>query len=497
MLRSSRLTAAVVALAVLIVASGTATVVAAPAREPVTGKPSRELDWKSCGDKGECAQLTVPLDYQHPDNGQTLKVALFRLRATDRKHRIGSLLMNPGGPGAPGAEFVRSIESVLPDEIRKRFDVIGFDPRGSGETHPVKCRDNLDDVFTLDYSPDTQDERARLDAGLQQLAQSCEQRSGDVLPYVSSEDTARDMDRIRRAVGDKALTYVGYSYGTYIGTLYAKLFPKQVRTLVFDGALDPNLSGVDLALQQAVGFERSLDAFLAQCARNNRCPFYNAGDPAGAFDRLMAQVDAQALPARNKRVLGGGEFDLAVAQALYAGDAGYMQLEQALAAAQRGDGDRMLRLADQYTGRRRDGTYDSSQPAFWAIGCLDGPVIGGPDAFQAAEDRFRAAAPRMGVPLLNAGLICAYWPVPPEPSPAPVRIDGTPPIVVIGTTNDPATPVQWAESLAREISSGVLLTAEGTQHTSFLLADNACVDSKVISYLVDRKPPPDHTMCPH
>jgi pimeloyl-ACP methyl ester carboxylesterase len=465
------------------------------ATKSAVGKPSLELDWKGCGDEGECAQLTVPLDYQRPDNGQTLKVALFRLRATDRKHRIGSLLMNPGGPGAPGAEFVRSIESVLPDEIRKRFDVIGFDPRGSGETHPVKCRDNLDDVFTLDYSPDTADERARLDAGLQQLAQSCEQRSGDVLRYVSSENTARDMDRIRRAVGDKALTYVGYSYGTYIGTLYAELFPKKVRALVFDGALDPNLTGVDLALQQAVGFERSLDAFLAQCSRNNRCPFYNAGDSAGAFDRLMAQVDAQPLPGRNSRVLGGGEFDLAVAQALYAGDAGYAQLEQALAAAQRGDGDRMLRLADEYTGRRRDGTYDSSQPAYWAIGCLDGPVIGGPDAFQAAEARFRAAAPRIGVPLLNAGLICAYWPVPPEPSPAPVQIDGTPPILVIGTTHDPATPLQWAEGLAGEISSGVLLTAEGTQHTSFLLADNTCVDGKVIKYLLDRTPPSNQTKC--
>jgi pimeloyl-ACP methyl ester carboxylesterase len=495
MLRSSRVTAAVVALAVLIVAPGAPTAAATPARASTAEKPSLELNWRGCGDEGQCAQLTVPLDYQQPANGQTLKVALFRLRATDRKHRIGSLLMNPGGPGAAGTEFVRSVGSVLPDEIRKRFDIIGFDPRGSGDTHPVKCRDDLDDVFTLDYSPDTPDERARLDAGLQQLAQSCEQRSGEVLPYVSSENTARDMDRIRRAVGDKALSYVGYSYGTYIGTLYAKLFPKRVRALVFDGALDPNLTGVELALQQAVGFEQALDGFLGQCSRNNRCPFYNAGDPAGAFDRLIAQVDAQPLPGRRDRMLGGGEFDLAVAQALYAGDSGYAQLEQALAAAQRGDGDKMLRLADQYTGRRRDGTYDSSQPAFWAIGCLDGPVIGGPDAFQAAEPQFRAAAPRIGVPLLNAGLICAYWPVPPEPSPAPVRIADTPPIVVIGTTHDPATPVQWAEGLAMEISSGVLLTAEGTQHTSFLLAGNACVDAKVIKYLVDRTPPPNRTKC--
>jgi pimeloyl-ACP methyl ester carboxylesterase len=458
-------------------------------------KPTPKLDWQDCGSDGECAKLTVPLDYKQPDNGKTIQVSLFRVRAQDSNRRIGSLLVNPGGPGAPGAEFVRSFSSVLPEQIRERFDVIGFDPRGAGETHPVKCRDNLDDVFGLDYSPETPEERAQLGAGLQQLAEQCEQRSGDVLPYVSSENTARDMDRIRRAVGDKKLTYVGYSYGTYIGTLYAKFFPKKVRALVLDGAIDPNLSGVQIGLEQAVGFERSLDAFLAQCSQNNRCPFYNGGDSAGAFDRLAARVDTQPLPARNGRTLGGGQFDLGVAQALYAGEEGFAQLEQALAAAQRGDGGRLLRLSDQYTGRRRDGTYDSSQPAFWAIGCLDGPVIGGPDAFQAAEAQFRAAAPRVGVALLNAGLVCAYWKVPPVKSLAPIRVNGTPPIMVIGTTNDPATPLQWAEALAKEISSGVLLVAEGTQHTAFVTAFNSCVDDAAVKYLVDLAPPADGTKC--
>jgi pimeloyl-ACP methyl ester carboxylesterase len=437
----------------------------------------------------------VPLDYANPDNGKTMKIALLRVRATDSKHRIGSLLMNPGGPGAPGAEFVDSIASVLPDEIRERFDIVGFDPRGTGESSPVKCRDNLDDIFSLDYSPDTPDERASLGAGLDELAQQCEQRSGAMLPYVSSANTARDMDRIRQAVGDKKLTYIGYSYGTYIGTLYAKLFPTKVRALVLDGAIDPNLSAVEIGVEQAVGFERALNAFLEQCSRNNRCPFYNAGDSAGAFDRLAAEIDAHPLPAAGGRELGGGEFDLGVAQALYSGKSGFPQLEEALALAQRGNGERLLELSDQYTGRRRDGTYDSSQPAFWAIGCLDGPTIGGPDAFQAAEARFAAAAPRVGVALLNAGLICAYWKVPPVKSVAPIKIEGTPAILVIGTTNDPATPLKWSEGLANEISSGVLLVAEGTQHTAFVTAFNACVDDNVVKYVVDREPPPNGTKC--
>ena len=468
-----------------------ATTHASPATAPATAP---KLDWKSCSDGSECAKLTVPLDYEHPGNGKTMKVALLRVRATDRKQRIGSLLMNPGGPGAPGTKFARDFASILPDEITKRFDIVGFDPRGSGETSPVKCEDNLDGVFSADYSPDTPAERADLDTKLQQLAQSCQARSGDLLPYVSSESTVRDMDRIRQAVGDKKLTYVGYSYGTYLGTLYAKLFPKKVRALVLDGAIDPNLSAVEIGSEQAGGFERSLDAFLANCSANRRCPFYNAGNSAGAFDQLAAQIDAQPLAAGG-RTLGGGEFDLGVAQALYSGRAGYPQLEQALAAALRGDGARLLGLSDEYTGRHDDGTYDSSQPAFWAIGCRDGPSVGGPDAYEAAEPQFSAAAPRVGVALLNAGLICAYWPVPPVKNVAPIRVDGTPPILVIGTTNDPATPLKWAQGLAGELSSGVLLTAEGTQHTSFATAGNSCVDDKVTSYLVDLQPPPNDTKC--
>ncbi|HYV58874.1 MAG TPA: alpha/beta hydrolase [Acidimicrobiia bacterium] len=482
-------------LAVAFLSVAAAPVAGASTSTAPTTAPGSKLQWKGCGGGDECAKLTVPLDYDHPDNGRTIKVALLRIPATDRKKRIGSLLLNPGGPGAPGTQFARDFASVLPEELRQRFDVVGFDPRGSGGTSPVKCEDDLDPVFSADYSPDTPAERADLDMRLQQLAQSCEARSGDELPYVSSESTARDMDRIRQAMGDKKLTYVGYSYGTYLGTLYAKLFPTKVRALVLDGAIDPNLSALDIGIEQAGGFERALDAFLVQCSQNRRCAFYSGGDAAGAFDRLAAQVDAQPIPAGQGRTLTGGEFDLGVAQALYSGKEGYSRFEQALAAAARGDGERLLALSDEYTGRQRDGTYDSSQPAFWAIGCRDGPAVGGPEAYEAAEAQFAAAAPRVGVALLNAGLVCAYWPVPPVPSVAPVQIDGTPPIVVIGTTNDPATPLKWAQGLASEISSGVLLTAEGTQHTAFVTAFNSCVDDHVVRYLVDLQPPPNDTMC--
>ncbi|HEV3135325.1 MAG TPA: alpha/beta hydrolase [Acidimicrobiia bacterium] len=475
--------------------SATAPQAGAATQPSLPKPPAPKLDWKGCGGDNECAKLTVPLDYDHPGNGKTIKVALLRVRATDQKKRIGSLLINPGGPGASGVKFAREFASILPDKIKSRFDIVGFDPRGSGSTVPIRCENNLDGVFSADYSPDTPAERADLATRLQQLAQSCEARSGNLLPYVSSESSVRDMDRIRQAVGDKKLTYLGYSYGTYLGTLYAKLFPDKVRALVLDGAIDPNLSAIEVGAEQAGGFERSLDAFLADCSANRRCSFYNGGDSAGAFDRLAAQVDAQPVPAGHGRTLGGGEFDLGVAQALYSGKEGYTRLDQALAAAAGGDGSRLLALSDEYTGRHNDGTYDSSQPAFWAIGCRDGPSVGGPDAYAAAEPQFSAAAPRVGVALLNAGLICAYWPVPPVANEAPVHVDGTPPILVVGTTNDPATPLKWAQGLSHELSSGVLLTAEGTQHTAFVTAFNQCVDDHVVTYLVDLRPPPAGTTC--
>ncbi len=495
-MRLRRISAAAVCVAIASLGvSVTASHAGAATSASTATAPTTKLDWKGCGGDNECAKLTVPLDYGHPDNGKTVKVALLRVRATDKKKRIGSLLINPGGPGASGVKFARDFASILPDQIKARFDIVGFDPRGSGNTAPVKCEDNLDGVFSADYSPDTPAERTDLDTRLQQLAQSCEARSGNLLPYVSSESTVRDMDRIRQAVGDKKLTYLGYSYGTYLGTLYAKLFPTKVRALVLDGAIDPNLSAVEIGAEQAGGFERSLDALLADCSANRQCAFYNAGDSAGAFDRLAAQVDAQPIPAGNGRTVSGGEFDLSVAQALYSGKEGYTRLEQALAAAARGDGARLLALSDEYTGRRDNGSYDSSQPAFWAIGCRDGPSVGGQDAYAAAEPQFAAAAPRVGVALLNAGLICAYWPVPPVANTAPIHVDGTPPIVVVGTTNDPATPLKWAQGLTQEISSGVLLTAEGTQHTAFVTAFNRCVDDHVVTYLVDLRPPPADTDC--
>jgi pimeloyl-ACP methyl ester carboxylesterase len=452
---------------------------------------SAGLNWQPCAD-GECATLQVPLDYSHPKR-KSIDVALFRIPATDPSRRIGSLIMNPGGPGEPGTEFLRMAAPAIPAEIRARFDVIGIDPRGTGGTIPVDCHSNLANFVAQDVTPDTPAERTKVDNAFKQFARACGQNNRGVLPFISTENTARDMDRVRQALGDAQLTYVGLSYGTYLGTLYANLFPKNVRAMVLDGAVDPKLNGVQFVRAQAVGFEQSLDSFLSQCSQDPSCPFSNGGDAAGAFDRLAAQVHAQPLVAPNGRTLGPGEFYYAVPQALYSGANGYQQLADALAAAQQGDATKLLALSDEYTGRHPDGTYDPLLQSYMAISCVDGPRIGDANAFRAAEPKLRAAAPRFGVAELNQYLACAYWPVRPVKRSASLRAEGAPPIVVVGTTHDPATPYNSAEALSKDLSSGDLVTVEGTRHTAFLF--NGCVQGVVTTYLSDLTAPPPGTRC--
>jgi pimeloyl-ACP methyl ester carboxylesterase len=492
-----------VALVLAVLAAAVAPAPASAATNPSTStstpasttKPAGKLHWRDCGN-AQCATLAVPLDEIHPDS-RTINLALVRVPARDQKHRIGSLLVNPGGPGASGVDFARGAADTFPSEIRDRFDIVGWDPRGVGKSSPVKCSDNLDDYYDLDFAPQTDAERTALVAGVQKLVDSCEADSGKLLPYLSSEYTARDMDRIRAAVGDRKLSYLGFSYGTYLGTLYAQDFPGKVRALVLDGAVDPALSASDQQVQQAVGFEQSLDDFLKSCSSDSTCAFERGGQSAGAYDALRARVEAQPIPGRGSdrgRELGGTEFDIAVTQALYAGKAQWPELAAALDHADHGDPTDLFALSDEYTGRSSDGTYDAIDNAFFAIGCPDGPPMDGLAGMRAIEDRAAAAAPRLGRSIVNNSLACALWPVQPTAAAAPVHAPGTPPIVVIGTQHDPATPLAWAKGLASELDHGVLMTAPGSRHTAFA-AGNSCIDDHVVNYLVNLKPPKNGTAC--
>jgi pimeloyl-ACP methyl ester carboxylesterase len=454
-----------------------------------------ELRWRSCGSGLECSTLRVPQDPANPSS-PLIDLAVVRAPARDRENRIGSLVVNPGGPGGSGVDFVSSVHSGFPSEVRDRFDIVGWDPRGAGRSDPVECVDDMASYYALDFSPDSDQERDELIAGVQSFVNACAQREGDRLKYLSTDYTVQDLDRLRAALGDERLTYIGFSYGTYIGAKYAEAYPSRVRALVLDGAVDPSLSSLDQQVQQAEGFERVLDGFVRWCTRDTSCAFHRNGKTAKALDRLRSRADADGVPvseSRPARTLTPTEFDLGLASALYEGRGVYRFLGEALDAADRGDGSGIAQLADAYTQRDANGRYGGIEESFLAIGCADGPPINGVAGVREIEQAAQQVAPRLGTAIVNNSLACALWPVKGKAA-APVRAPSAPPIVVIGTRKDPATPLAWARALADQLESGVLITAPGAQHTSFGLG-NGCVDTPVIEYLVDGTAPSDDIRC--
>jgi pimeloyl-ACP methyl ester carboxylesterase len=393
-------------------------------------------------------------------------------------------------------QYVEEGAPALPAAIRARFDIVGWDPRGVGGSAPVTCTSNLDSYYALNFAPQTDAEQQALDRGVQALVNECEAKNAAELPYLSSERTAGDMDRIRAALGDPKLTYLGFSYGTYLGSLYADRFPTHVRAMVLDGAVDPAVPAVAQQIQQAVGFEQDLDMFLQACSKDTTCRFQNGGNAAAAYDQLRAQFDDHTIPADGAgtgRRLDGTEFDIGVEDFLYSGQSMWSALGQALETAANGDGSDLLTSSDEYTGHSSNGKYDQSLEAFLAIGCLDGPDVGGLAGMRAIAAEATQVAPRLGASVVNNSLGCAVWPVPVQTAPIPHAV-GAPPIVVIGNTNDPATPYASAQGLAHELTSGVLLTVDSDQHTAYGNR-NSCVDAAVNRYLLTRVPPPAGAHC--
>jgi pimeloyl-ACP methyl ester carboxylesterase len=468
---------------------------ATPRPTPTPTPAAGQIAWTDCGGGFVCGTLQVPLDYAHPTAG-TIGIALNRKPATDPTHRIGSLLINPGGPGASGIDWIAGSAPAF-SVLNRRFDLIGFDPRGVGRSAPVRCLDGPgeDAFFALDgVLDDPQEKQAAIQADIAFVA-GCAQLSGRVLPFVDTVSAAKDMDLIRMALGDTTLTYLGFSYGTYLGQTYAHLFPTHVRALVLDAALDPSLSADDLNITQAAGFEQNLQAFLADC--NSRktasppCAYAQSGDPASKLNALMQRLDASPLPVGN-RLLTRALAETGVSYDLYS-QSSWSGLDQGLTQADQGHGNLLLSYADSYLGRNGNGTYSNEIDANYAVNCLDHPAPTAVSAYDDLGPTYVQASPFFGPSFQYSNLPCAYWPVKPTGHPGPLTADGAPPILIVGGTNDPATPYAWAVAAHNQLAGSVLLTRKGNGHTSYYVS--LCATVAEINYLNFLQLPADGTVC--
>jgi pimeloyl-ACP methyl ester carboxylesterase len=462
------------------------------------------LVWSDCGDGWQCATLTVPVDWRNRTS-ETVGLSLIRRPAASPGERVGALLVNPGGPGVGGTTYIRAAWPRLPEVVKSRFDLVSWDPRGTGTSRPVDC---VDDAF-LDLGdavapvPDT---AAALDVVRRYnraFARGCTERNGSYAGEVGTRNSARDLEAIRIALGEPSLNYVGFSYGTVLGMTYAQMFPTTVRAMVLDGPPDYWQPQLDSAYAQAAGFMRALDGFLGWCEQSTSCALREAGSPRAVFDQLLARMNGSPLPAEYRQsgvtrrgTLTASLFEYAVISMLYDEARGWPALGRALDALTRDDAGPLLLLADSYLGRRPDGTWSSLVEANAVISCVDRPD---PKPRRAAREladviRFQSELPPWGGGW--AVSTCAGMPKPARGDKlGKGRVTGTAPILVVGTTGDPATPYAGAERMVSRIAGSGLLTFDSTEHTAYGTARSTCIDNAVDRYLTDLVMPAAGTRC--
>lgn len=514
-----RLVAAVTLLAVFVLVAGVALVVtgAGSSDKPATGGPtpvvpsggppparppspglatfySQHLDWSGCGDD-RCAALTVPLDYRDP-GGRTIRLHVLEVPASGS--RVGSLVVNPGGPGAAGSSYAAGRGTYFGDPLLEHFDVIGFDPRGTGQSAPVDCLDDraFDAYLSGDPEPSTPAEVVTFRRQQQALARGCAAHDRALAAHVSTNESARDMDILRAALGDSRMNYFGASYGTELGATYAQLFPRRVGRFVLDGAVDPTLGTRAAALQQAAGFQKALDAYAANCVQSDVGCFLGDDVPAvqHTISTLLDQIASSPLPTSDGRSLTAGNAFYGIAATLY--DRGYwILLSSALRSALGGDGTLLMKLADAYAQRNADGTFQTNfLEAFYDISCLDDPSFVPYREVPAQFPAFDRASPVFGRVYAWGLTSCDGFTLRSDETTPPIHARGARPIVVIGTTRDPATPYRWAVALAHQLDFGVLVSRDGDGHTGYHQG-NACVDDAVNAYLVSGVVPRNGLSC--
>ena len=451
--------------------------------------------WSACdgstNTEVECGNIEVPFDYADPEQGSFV-LYVKKHNAASPADRIGSMMVNPGGPGFGGSSLADDARYYFSQDLIDRFDIIAWDPRGTGESTPaVNCVDTFDEYFGLDSPPETPDEKQALIDASQAFNDKCAENSGTILPYISTQASAQDINSLRLALGEEKVSFFGFSYGSELGTTWATMFPETVRAIVVDGAVDPNASSTEEGMNQAKGFEGQLATFLKQCSEKTTCAFHNGGKAEAAFDKLVLDIDATPLEVSIDRTpVTQGVLFTAVAQAMYS-DYYWPQLSEALSEAQNGDGKGILQLYDDYYQRKDDGTYGNELEAFLAISCLDDPGASSVEDVDSHVEDFIAAAPRLGGNFAY-GYSCALWPVK-QADKVNITGKGAGPIVVVGTTGDPATPLDSTRKMALSLEQGILIVVDANQHTGY--GANNCVVKAVDDYLINLSVPKNETTC--
>ncbi|EFQ82097.1 TAP-like protein [Aeromicrobium marinum DSM 15272] len=453
----------------------------------------QDLGWEECG-RNQCTWVTVPVDYDDPA-GETTRLRVSVVPADGEGGR--SLFVNPGGPGGSAIEFADQFAALVGDDVQQVYDVVGMDPRGVGESTPLECFDGarFDDYVAQDPTPDDPEEQARYVQEISELAAACEQNSGALAAHVSTVEVARDLDVVRALLGEEKLDWFGASYGTQLGATYATLFPERTGRMVLDGAVDPTLDAFESAMAQTTGFQRAVESYAAWCAEQGDCPL--GDDPAVGVDRLtsfLAALDVRPLPGLGDRLLTEGIAFYGVALPLY-NEGSWDFLSQALELALDGDGSGLMYASDLYFDRQDDGSYGSNLgQVITAVSCLDSTDRPELDDVFAQVDRFEQASPIFGRALAWGAAGCSAWPFTSD-DPAP-QLDGAgaPPILVLGTTRDPATPYESAVALAEQLESGMLITRDGDGHTAYT-SGNQCIADTVDRFLLDGTVPEADPRC--
>ncbi len=469
-----------------------------PGSEALSRFYGQRLEWKDC-EGAQCATLEVPVEYANPQ-GDTIELALVKVPARKAGKRLGSLVVDPGGPGASGVDYARAADVIVGKGVRDAYDVVGFDPRGVGRSSPIDCLTDrqLDTFLGSDPTPDNPAEEQAFEQTARGFAQACGSNAGPLLAHVSTVDAAKDMDVLRAALGEEKLTYLGKSYGTYLGTVYAGLFPTNVGRMVLDGVVAPDLTPEELNLGQAKGFELATRQWAAYCVKEGDCPLGDSVDAVmKGLRTFLSSVDSSPLPRTGDNAvprLTEGWASLGIAAAMY--DQGAWQfLIDAMRDAVGGDGTALMQLADQYADRNPGGQYAGNiMEVIYAVNCLDkADTTDLAERHRLAEESLKEA-PTWGPFLMWSSLPCGVWPVKATGTPEKISAEGAPPIVVIGTTRDPATPYEWAVRLRDQLADASLITFDGDGHTAYTRS-NKCVDGAVDAFYLKGTVPKDGLRC--